>query len=144
VTLTPSRADIGRVFNVCVVVEESVRASPRTAAICIAARVRRCEWAIGEGESLFSTASSLGVSWQQIYLANKGTAVTRPDSTFTAGQVVRLGHVTKALPGDTLAIVAARYGTDVGTLLRLNRDVTSPSERLAPGGGVCVVFQRCK
>lgn len=54
-----------------------------------------------------------------------------------AGQVVRLGPVYRAKPGDTLAAIAARFRTTMRSLLSLNPDVDL-ARALPVGQPLCV------
>ncbi|GAA0736169.1 LysM domain-containing protein [Sphingomonas trueperi] len=90
-------------------------------------------YTVRQGDTLSSIAAALGTDWQTLARIN---GISNPDR-IAAGQTLRLpdSAATAAThlvqPGETLSGIAARTGTDVATLARIN-DIDNPN-RIQPG-----------
>jgi len=58
------------------------------------------------------------------------------------GYVIHIGQLVEVRGGDTLAKLAARFGTTLRQILNLNRDLAS-SRSLVAGQLVCLVPSSC-
>ncbi len=102
-------------------------------------------YVVGVGETIFSIAGRLGVSVNSILICNPD--LTNPDLIFPGQTIcVPAGAVVRCLPGsqpytvvagDTLFSIAARFGTTVAELLRLNPFIKDPN-LIFPGQVICV------
>lgn len=97
-----------------------------------------CNATLGDAETLFSVAAAYGTDWVTLWSLNGGES---PDS-WAAGDRYRFAHEYSVRPGETLAAIAARFGTSSNALVDLNynqiTNIYNPL-RVADGDVICVL-----
>ncbi len=103
--------------------------------------VERCRFALGADQELQQVAAAVGLDWMRLWSLNPG--LLHPDYLLLADQLLWVGHLYRAAPGDRPSQLAARMGMDAGLLGRLNRDLAGDAA-LAGGELLCVVPDSCR
>jgi hypothetical protein len=97
-----------------------------------------CNATLGDAETLYAAAAAYGADWVTLWSLNGGES---PD-LWAAGDRYRFAHEYAVRPGETLAAVAARFGTTSEALVDLNYNqithVYNPL-RVAEGDVICVL-----
>jgi hypothetical protein len=97
-----------------------------------------CNMTAGPGESLFSVAPKFGTDWMLLWSLNGGDT---PDSA-KVGSLYRFAHEYVVRAGESLEGIAARFGTTVDALVKLNYNLITHiqnPQNLQPGDKICVL-----
>jgi len=169
---TPSRGQEGVTYRLCFVAGLDGQLPPSSPCDvpggsgagcqrrCFYVSVARCQYCALAGDSVQSIATAFGASWLQVWASNAAPfpspavdpnaptlwdAESSPDAV-AVGDLVQLGPVYVSRAGDTLASIAARFGSSVSSVLSLNADLpaaTDPSAALPAATSVCVLPRMC-
>jgi hypothetical protein len=97
-----------------------------------------CDTTYGPAESLFSVAPKFGTDWMLLWSLNGGST---PDSAHV-GSRYRFAHVYDVKAGESMESIAARFGTSVDALARLNYNLITHVQNprsILPGDKICVL-----
>jgi len=98
----------------------------------------QCQITWGQGENFFTVAAMFHTDWMALWSLNGGEA---PDVA-QVGTQYRFAHEYHVRPGETMESIAHRFGTDVETLLHLNKNLITSihnPRRVASGDTMCLV-----
>lgn len=101
---------------------------------CYPVVITKCRTCIGEGDTLQTVATELGVSW--LYLVAINPSLSAPNE-LNIGSVVYTGATYRARERDTVESVSVKFGVPVVRLLRDNRELR-PGVALGGGEAICV------
>ena len=111
------------------------------ATACLFVTVERCRFALGMDMELQEIGAAFGLDWMRLWSLNSD--ILHPDYVVFADQVLWVGHVFRAVGGETMEELAGRMGMEVKQLQMLNNDLT-PGVALTSGQLVCLVPNSCR
>mmetsp|Transcript_21020 Transcript_21020/g.50710 ORF Transcript_21020/g.50710 Transcript_21020/m.50710 type:complete len:1015 (-) Transcript_21020:65-3109(-) len=106
---------------------------------CFRLQVQKCVYAIQYEQHLSEIASLFRTDWVNLFSMNP--TVKAPDRVLYAGQLINIGHLYSVVPGDTLAAISQRFGTNVATLLSLNANLDQ--DHIQSGDKLCILPDSC-
>ena len=97
------------------------------AEVCVTWVVSKCEYCSGSGETLQYIAQLYAgdSNWRRLF--NMNPSLVDPDLIFTNNKRLVVGNLYRVARGDTLVGLSQRFACSLPSLLRLNPDVSDPS-----------------
>mmetsp|Transcript_99496 Transcript_99496/g.160424 ORF Transcript_99496/g.160424 Transcript_99496/m.160424 type:complete len:681 (+) Transcript_99496:56-2098(+) len=98
----------------------------------------QCLMTWGQGENFYTVAAMFKTDWMALWSLNGGDA---PDVA-QVGMQYRFAHEYYIRPGETMESIADRFGTDVETLVHLNKNLITSlhnPRRVSTGDTICLV-----
>ncbi|EKX31914.1 hypothetical protein GUITHDRAFT_148991 [Guillardia theta CCMP2712] len=110
--------------------------------LCFSVLVKKCRYCLSIGETIMGAAARYNSDWLQIWGANP--AILTPDSV-GAWTELRLGPTYITRHGDTLDLLASRFGTSSTNILEANPDVpvVNNTGLLTVGQPICILPRVC-